>query len=97
RFKSFKEAWYNYHRKSLDVMHQNPGLALATMVDALKEVDKTNAAYPNSIGVLMFVSAKSDEIVDILKNGDRVQKNAVYDIMRKLDPSNSGKYNAIRG
>lgn len=97
RFKSFKEAWYNYHRKSLDVMHQNPGLALATMVDALKEVDKTNSAYPNSIGVLMFVSAKSDEIVDILKNGDRVQKNAVYDIMRKLDPSNSGKYNAIRG
>ncbi|MEO6130642.1 MAG: DUF4835 family protein [Saprospiraceae bacterium] len=97
RFKSFKEAWYNYHRKSLDVMHQNPGLALATMVDALKEVDKTNTAYPNSIGVLMFVTAKSDEVVDILKNGDRTQKNAVYDIMRKLDPSNSGKYNAIRG
>lgn len=97
RFKSFKEAWYNYHRKSLDVLHSNPGLALSTMVEALKEVDKTNTSYPNSIGVLMFVTAKSDEVVDILKNGDRTQKNAVYDIMRKLDPSNSGKYSAIRG
>ncbi len=97
RFKSFKEAWYNYHRKSLDVLHSNPGLALTTMVEALKEVDKTNTSYPNSIGVLMFVSAKSDEIVEILKNGDRTQKNAVYDIMRKLDPSNSGKYSVIRG
>lgn len=97
RFKSFKEAWYNYHRKSLDVLHSNPGLALSTMVEALKEVDKTNTSYPNSIGVLMFVSAKSDEVVEILKNGDRTQKNAVYDIMRKLDPSNSGKYSAIRG
>ncbi len=97
RFKSFNEAWYNYHRKSLDVLHSNTGLALVTMLDALKEVDKTNTSYPNSIGVLMFVTAKSDEIVDIMKNADRSQKTAVYDIMRKLDPSNSGKYSAIRG
>jgi len=97
RFKSFKEAWYNYHRKGLDVMHQNTGLALVTMVDALKEVDKTNTAYPNSIGILMFITAKSDEVITILKNGDRTQKNTVYDIMRKLDPSNSGKYSVIRG
>lgn len=97
RFKSFKEAWYNYHRKSLDILYTNPGLALTTMVEALKEVDKTNTSYPNSIGILMFVTAKSDEVVEILKNGDRTQKNAVYDIMRKLDPSNSGKYSAIRG
>jgi hypothetical protein len=34
RFKSFKEAWYNYHRKSLDVLHSNPGLALTTLVEA---------------------------------------------------------------
>jgi hypothetical protein len=97
RFKSFKEAWYNYHRKSLDVMHQNPGLALNTMIEALKEVEKTNLSYPNSIGVLMFLTAKSDEVVDIMRYSDRSQKNTVYDIMRKLDPSNSGKYNVIRG
>ena len=97
RFTSFNEAWYNYHRKSLDIMYQNPSQALVTMLDALKEVDKTNTAYPNSVGVLMFVTAKSEEIIDIFKNADRTQKNTVYDIMRKLDPSNSGKYNVIRG
>ena len=97
RFKSFNEAWYNYHRKSLDILHSNPGLAMVTLVDALKEVDKTNSAYPNSIGVIMFLSAKGDEVVEIMKNGDRSQKTAVYDIMRKLDPSNSGKYSVIRG
>ena len=97
KFKSFNEAWYNYHRKSLDILHSNPGLALVTMIEALKEVDRTNTAYPNSIGILMFLTAKSDEIVEIMKNADRTQKNAVYDIMRKLDPSNSGKYSVIRG
>ncbi|MDQ3016365.1 MAG: DUF4835 family protein [Bacteroidota bacterium] len=97
RFRSFREAWYNYHRKSLDVLHSNPGLAIVTMVDAIKEVDKTNVSYPNSIGVLMFITAKSDEIIEIMKNADRTQKSTVYDSMRKLDPSNSGKYNVIRG
>ncbi len=97
RFTSFREAWNNYHRKSLDVMHMNLEASMATMVDALKEVEKTNAAYPNSIGVLIFLSAKSDEIVAIMKNASRTQKTAVYDTMRKLDPSNSAKYNAIRG
>jgi len=59
-------------------------------------VDKTNASYPNSIGVLMFLTAKSDEIVDIMRNASRTQKTTVYEIMRKLDPANSAKYNAIR-
>jgi hypothetical protein len=97
RFKSFNEAWYNYHRKSLDVMHSNTELGINTMVDALREVDKTNTNYPNSIGVLMFLTAKSDEIVEIMKNASRTQKTTVYEFMRRLDPSNSGKYNAIRG
>lgn len=96
RFKSFREAWYNYHRKSLDLMYNNPGQGVVTMIDALKEVEKTNIAYPQSVGVLLFVSGKSDEIVEIMKQADRVQKNSVFEIMRKLDPSNSGKYNAIR-
>ncbi len=96
RFKSFKEAWYHYHRKSLDLMHANTEVALTTMVDALKEVEKTHAGYPNTIGVLMFVTTKSDEIVEIVKHGSRTQKSMVYDIMRKLDPSNSGKYNVLR-
>ena len=97
RFTSFREAWYNYHRKSLDLMYANPEQAVATMVEALKEVEKTNVAYPNSIGIIMFISTKSEEIVEIMKNANRTQKNTVYDIMRKLDPANSGKYNAIRG
>ena len=96
RFVSFNEAWYNYHRKGLDIMASNPTQALASMVDALAEIDRTNKAYPNSIGILMFLTAKSDEIVQVMKNGTRTQQTAVYDIMRRLDPANTGKYNAIR-
>lgn len=96
RFTSFREAWYAYHRKCLDVLHVNTGEALNTMLEALKEVDKTNTTYPNTVGVIMFVSAKSDEIVEVMRNADRTQRNAVYDIMRKIDPANSGKYNVLR-
>jgi Domain of unknown function (DUF4835) len=96
RFKSFNEAWYNYHRKSLDIMYTNLDLALNTMVEALKQVDKTNTTYPVSFGVLMFVAAKGDEIVEIFKNADRTKKTQVYDIMRRLDPAGAAKYNALR-
>ena len=96
RYASFRQAWYNYHRKSLDIMHSDPQQAILTMLEALKEVEKTNASYPNTIGVLMFLTAKSDEIVEVMKNGSRTQKTTVYDIMRKLDPANTVKYNALR-
>ena len=96
RYASFRQAWYNYHRKSLDMMYADPQQALVTMVEALKEIEKTNVAYPNSIGVLMFLTAKSDEIVEIMRNASRTQKTTVYDIMRKLDPANTVKYNALR-
>lgn len=96
RYLSFRQAWYNYHRKSLDIMHANTPQALVTMVEALKEVEKTHASYPNTIGILMFLTAKRDEIVEIMKNASRTQKTTVYDIMRKLDPSNTALYNGLR-
>ena len=67
------------------------------MTDAMRQIEKTSTTYPNSIGVLMFVNTKGDEIVEVFRNADRTKKTMIYDIMRKLDPSNSGKYNAIRG
>lgn len=96
RYLSFRQAWYNYHRKSLDIMHADTPQALVTMVEALKEVEKTHVSYPNTIGILMFLTAKRDEIVEIMKNGSRTQKTTVYDIMRKLDPSNTALYNGLR-
>ena len=96
RYLSFRQAWYNYHRKSLDIMHADTPQALVTMVDALKEVEKTHVSYPNTIGILMFLTAKRDEIVEIMKNASRTQKSTVYEIMRKLDPSNTALYNGLR-
>ncbi len=96
RFIPFREAWYNYHRKSLDVLYKDPTLSLKVMAEALKQVEKTNSSYPNSIGILMFLTAKSDEIVEIMSNGSKAQKTATYDIMRKLDPSNNTKYSVLR-
>ena len=77
-------------------MTRRSGSGMTTMLEALKQVDKTNTAYPNSFGIIMYVAAKSDEIVEIFKNADRAKKTAVADIMRRLDPSGAGKYNALR-
>ncbi len=96
RFSSFREAWYNYHRKSLDLLYQNPAIALQTMADALKQVEKTNSSYPSTVGIMMFLSAKRDEIVEIMVNGSKAQRMATYEVMRKIDPSNNATYSALR-
>ena len=78
------------------MLHLDPAIALQTMVDAIKQVEKTNASYPNSVGILMFLTAKRDEIVEIMVNGSKLQRNTTYELMRKLDPSNNATYSALR-
>jgi hypothetical protein len=78
-------------------MYSNVDQALTTMTEALRQIEKTNTSYPNTVSIQMFLTSKSDEIVEIYKGADRTQKNSVFEVMRKLDPGNSGKYNAIRG
>ena len=74
----------------------DPALSLQTMVEALKQVQKTNSTYPNSIGILMFLTAKREEVVEIMVNGAKAQRTATYDVMRQLDPSNNAAYSVLR-
>jgi hypothetical protein len=39
-------------------MYTNVDQALSVMLEALKQVDKTNTSYPNSFGIIMFVTAE---------------------------------------
>jgi hypothetical protein len=96
RIRPFREAMYTYHRQSLDVMNSNTTLGIEAMVSAIEEIGKVNNSYPSSIAVRMFTNAKSDETIEIIKNAERSQKTKVYNIMRRADPANAGKYSVIR-
>lgn len=95
RLKPFREALYQYHIQSLDVMHQDSELALGNMLVALSSIQDANRAYPNTIAVQVFSNTKANEILEIFKNGTRTQKQDVKSKMRQINPSSASKFNAL--
>ncbi len=96
RVKPMRQAMYDYHRQGLDVAHTDVETARANMLEALTDIDKVNKAYPNSVVINAFINAKSNEIIEIFKEGSIQEKAKVYQIMIKLDAANASKYRAIR-
>lgn len=95
RVRPFRQAMYDYHRLSLDVMSEDPTAGKAKMLEALEVISKVNKDYPAAMIIQMFNNSKSSELIEIFKGGDGKQKNRVKQIMRKLDPSNANTYNQI--
>ncbi len=91
-----REAMYEYHRLGLDLCHKDPEACRAAMMGAMQSIDEVHRAYPNSIIVQMFMSAKGQEIVDIFSKASREERNQMYQILSRLDPANLNVYRPLR-
>ncbi|MCB0624896.1 MAG: DUF4835 family protein [Saprospiraceae bacterium] len=97
RVRPYRQAIYDYHRQALDIMGTDVASGRTIMVNALEQLNKVNQSYPNSMIIQMFVNAKSNEIVEIFKQGNPQEKNQVIQFMTKMDAANASKYKSIRG
>ncbi|MDX1685776.1 MAG: DUF4835 family protein [Saprospiraceae bacterium] len=96
RFKPFRRAMYDYHRKGLDLMHKNVDSALSTITAALESINEVDKAYPNTFLIQIFANTKANEIAEIYQQGQLDVRLKVYSIMTRIDPANSHKYEPIR-
>jgi hypothetical protein len=94
RMRGFREA-HLYHRMGLDVFTKNREDAQNRIVQALDEISKANIGYPNAMIIQMFVVAKSNEIIEMAKGFNKPLKVKIFDVMTKIDPANSSKYQQI--
>lgn len=94
-YSKLHEFLYKYHRLGLDVMSESVDVGRASVLDAIRDLQKVNSQKSNIYIVQIFVQAKADEIVNIFKEATPVEKTEVVRLMKQLDPSNSAKYNAI--
>ena len=93
---AMREAIYQYHREGLDVCHKNAEACRAAILSALQSIEEVHRAYPNSMITQMFTSAKGSEIVDIFAKATREERNQVYQILARMDPSNINTYRPLR-
>jgi hypothetical protein len=97
RVRDFRQAYYDYHRQALDIMHQDVTAGRVIMLQAIEDIAQVNQTYPNAMIIQMFTNAKSNEIVEIYKQGTPAEKNRIVQSMSRIDASNASKYRAIRG
>lgn len=84
--KGFRTAFYEYHRKGLDLMHEDPDKARAVMVSAITQISDAEKKYPRAIVVRMFTDAKDTEILEIFGPASVGERSKVKKIMTELNP-----------
>lgn len=95
RMVSFRNGMYLYHRKGLDLMHQNPAVARQNILKALEEIQSSNSQYFNSLAVQMFCNAKRKELIEIFKGAGRQERLRSHDILTDIDAGNASDYSEL--
>jgi len=91
-----RTTFYNYHRKGLDVMAEEPTKGKQEIVNSLVSME---SLYNKTVGnnyIRRFFDAKSDEIVNIFSNGDQVRnQQRMVETLQKISSNNSSKWRKI--
>ena len=95
RVKNLRTAMYEYHRKAMDNMHQDPGLSLAVMQSSLTTLNDIENSFPNTYYIQCIADTKREEIVEIFKGADKGMQTKVHDIMVNIDPAQASLYGEI--
>ncbi len=88
---------YEYHRLGLDMMHEKPDQGRQAIIEALEKLRPVYQKRRDSYLLQLFITAKSDEIVQIFSESSPDEKRRAYNIMNTIDPANQEKYKKIMG
>lgn len=94
-FAPLRECLYQYHLLGLDKMHKQVNTGRTSVLDALYKLEKVHSQKPTAFLLQLFFQAKSDEIVNIFSESFQQEKVKAANLLKKIDPANSSKYNNI--
>lgn len=94
-FDPLRVCFYEYHRLGIDQLYDDQDKARQAIYEALQKLLPVNSARPGSVNLLNFLQAKLNELKGIYKDGDQRQKSDVVNLLKRLDPANSSKYQEI--
>lgn len=96
RVKPYRQAIYDYHRKSLDAMYNEPDRSRAVMLSSITSIGDVNDDYPNSMILKLFSDTKRQEIIEVFDVASQGEKDKVYNIMTDIDPALSSEFNSLK-
>jgi len=94
-FSPLRDCTYEYHRKGIDQLYDDKVKARKSIYDALARLVKVTGTRPNSLNLLNFVQAKSNELKNLYAEAEVKEKNDIVNLLKRIDPANSSKYQEI--
>lgn len=94
-FSPLRECNYEYHRKGFDVIYDDKVVGRKAVFTALNKLLKVVSTRPNSLNVTNFIRAKTTELVNLYQDAEAKEKNQVVNLLKRIDPTNSSKYQEI--
>ncbi len=95
-FKGYREAFYNYHSKGLDLMVSDTKEAKKIIISSIEELRLINNKRPNSYVLRTFFDAKNNEITRILSGGPRVNIDNTIQTLKSIAPTYAQDWLSIK-
>ena len=96
-FAPLRDCNYLYHRNGIDKLYDDKVAARSEIYSALNKLIKVVAARPNSLNLLNFIQAKTNELKNLYEDAEARDKNNIVNLLKRIDPTNSSKYQEILG
>ncbi len=94
-YSPLREGIYQYHRLGLDVMSDNIDMGRSAVTDCLENFQRAYREKPGLFILQLMTEAKRDELINIYSQAAPMDKTRAVNILKEIDPSNSGKYQQI--
>ena len=94
-YKEYRQALYNYHRKGMDFLTDDPLNAKKEVMLSFTLLEKLYVRRPNALPLQIFFDAKSQEIVDIFSSGPKVDFENTFILLNKVAPFFAPKWKQI--
>ena len=94
-FSPLRECNYLYHRQGIDKLYENKVAGRKAIYNALNKLLRVTSTRPNSLNVLNFVQSKRQELISLYEDAEPREKNNIVNLLKRIDPTSSQKYQAI--
>ena len=95
KFDAVRQVYYSYHRNGMDNMYEKVDESRKTITSCLNQLSKVQDDNPNSMIMQVWFSSEADELVNIYSGATPAEKTTAVNLLAKMDPANSVKYQNI--
>ena len=93
-FDKLHEISFNYYRKGMDQMAEQPEQAKVAILNALMSLQELNEDNVNSMAISIFMQGRVTELIGLFSDADRVTKKQLMTTLSAIDITNINKYKA---